>query len=208
MGLTIGGTLTLMSLGVGGYAGTSVPNYDLGAVTGTLFAIASTGGIEAGLAVGIPVAALGTQFDVLVKMMGSYFIRGEREAVKNHEFNKIGLWVHGWTVMRAVVITLPVLFVMTAGADLILNLLNIIPAWVMSGFGVAAGLLPAVGFALLLKNMSLEKYGVFLIFGYVLAGYLGMNMLGVSLLALVAGVLIFNGLEEKSALSMGGNEDE
>lgn len=69
-GLTVGGTLCLMGLGVGGYGGSSVPDYAMGTVVGTVFAIATGGGVEAGLATGIPVATLGTQFDILAKMCG------------------------------------------------------------------------------------------------------------------------------------------
>ena len=52
-GLTVGGTLCLMGLGVGGYGGSSVPDYAMGTVVGTVFAIATGGGVEAGLATGI-----------------------------------------------------------------------------------------------------------------------------------------------------------
>lgn len=150
-GLTVGGTLALMSLGIGGYGGSSVPDYALGTVAGTLFAIASGQGLEVGLAVGIPVATLGTQFDILAKMSGSFFIHRQMECVERKEFNKMGLWVHGWTSFRATLYTIPVLLAMTVGSGLILSLLAAIPAWLMSGFTVAAGVLPAVGFAILLS---------------------------------------------------------
>ncbi len=48
-GLTVGGTLCLMGLGVGGYGGSSVPDYAMGTVVGTVFAIATGGGVEGGL---------------------------------------------------------------------------------------------------------------------------------------------------------------
>ena len=39
-GLLIGGEMCLMSLGIGGYGGSSVPDYNMGAAAGTVFAIA------------------------------------------------------------------------------------------------------------------------------------------------------------------------
>lgn len=208
MGLTVGGTMALMSLGIGGYGGSSVPDYALGTVTGTLFAIATGQGIEAGLAVGIPVATLGTQFDVVSKMAGSFFIHGQMKASSDKKFSQMGLWVHGWTVFRATLYTIPVLLVMTIGSGLIMTLLESIPVWLMNGFAVAAGMLPAVGFAILLKYMPIKKYGVFIIFGFVLMAYLKLSMLAISLLSFVAAFLIYNNLEKESNLGLGDNEDE
>lgn len=209
MGLTVGGTLALMGLGIGGYGGSSVPDYTLGAVAGTLFAIATGQGIETGLAIGIPVATLGTQFDVLSKMAGSFFIHKQMDCVEKKNFAQMGIWVHGWTAFRATLYMLPVLLAMTVGSSLIVDVLNSIPTWLMSGFGVAAGILPAVGFAILLKYMPLKKYGVFLIFGFVLTAYLSLPMLAVSLLAFVAAFMIYQNLEKETIAYAGGdNEDE
>lgn len=209
MGLTVGGTLALMSLGVGGYGGSSVPDYALGTVAGTLFAITSGQGIETGLAIGIPIATLATQFDVFAKMSGSFFIHKQMEASEKKEFNKMGLWVHGWTAFRATLFTLPILLSMTIGAGLINTALGAIPVWLMDGFAVAAGMLPAVGFAILLKYMPVKQYGVFLIFGFVLSAYLELPMLAISLLAFVFAFLIYKNLEKESNYTtVGVNEDE
>ena len=72
-GLLVGGTMQLMSLGLAGYGGASVPNYRVGTTVGTVFAITTGGGLEVALVVGIPAATLGVQLDVLAKMVGTYF---------------------------------------------------------------------------------------------------------------------------------------
>lgn len=38
-GLEVGATMCLMGMGIGGFGGASVPNYQFGALTGTVFAI-------------------------------------------------------------------------------------------------------------------------------------------------------------------------
>ena len=194
-GLQVGGTLCLMGLGVGGYGGSSVPDYNLGTIVGTVFAVGSGQGLEAGLAVGIPVAALGTEFDIIAKMCGSFFIHGQMAVAKKKEFNKMGLYVHGWNVFRAFLYTLPVLLVMTVGSGLITGLLEAMPEWLTKGLNTAAGMLPAVGFAILLKYLPVKEYGVFLIFGYAAAAYLGLSMLAISMFALVLAFIIYRQLE-------------
>ena len=115
--------------------------------------------------------------------------------------------------MRSVLYTLPVLLVMTVGAELISNLILAIPEWLMTGFSVAAGLLPALGFAMLMKYLPMKRYGVFLIFGFVLSAYASMPMLAIAALTLVVAFLVFGYLEDKNnlvaaAAMTGENDDE
>lgn len=214
IGLMVGGTMCLMGLGVGGYGGSSVPDYNLGTIVGTVFAISTGGGLESGLAVGIPVAALGTQFDIIAKMSGSFFFHKQQDCVNNMQFNKMGIWVHGWNAFRATLYTLPVLLVMTAGAGLITSLLAAMPEWLTKGMNTAAGMLPAVGFAILLKYLPIREYGAFLIFGFAAASYLNLSMLAISMFAVVAAWMVYKGLEKESNVQYlnngvsGGDYDE
>lgn len=213
MGLTVGGTLCLMSLGVVGLGGASVPDYMIGTIVGTVFAVGTNGGLEAGLAVGIPTAALGTQFDIVSKMCGSFFIHREMECAEKKQFNKMGLWAHGWNAFRATLYTLPVLLVMTVGSGLIESLLTNMPEWLISGLNTAAGMLPAVGFAILLRYLPLKDYGVYAIFGFAAAAYLHLSVLAITLLSLVFVFMTYKSLEDKSngvqaQVANGGDYDE
>ena len=210
-GLTVGGTMTLMGLGVGGYGGSSVPDYALGTVVGSLFAIVTGGGIEAGLAVGIPVATLGVQFDIIAKMAGSFFFHKEQSSAEKMDWKNMGNWMWGWNWMRSFLYTLPVLLVMTVGSTLIISLLGSIPVWFMSGLTVAAGMLPALGFAILMRYLPMGKYGVFIIFGFVLSSYFGLSMLGIALLAFVAAFMVYRQnceTGQTGTVANGGNYDE
>ena len=93
-GLTVGGTLCLMGLGVGGYGGSSVPDYAMGTVVGTVFAIATGGGVEAGLATGIPVATLGRSLISLRKCAVPSSFTNRWTALKNTSSIK---WASGRT---------------------------------------------------------------------------------------------------------------
>lgn len=72
-GLVVGGTIQLMALGVAGFGGSSVPDYGTTAIIAT--ALGSIVGIEAGLALGIPVGMLGVQFDVIVKILNGFVVK-------------------------------------------------------------------------------------------------------------------------------------
>lgn len=215
-GLTVGGTMCLMGLGIGGYGGSSVPDYALGTTVGTLFAISSGSGIEAGLAVGIPVATLGTESDVLMKMMGSLFIHREMACSEKCDWKGMTFWVWGWMIARSLLYTLPVLLVMTVGSHFINSMIAAIPGWLMNGLSVCAGLLPGLGFAILMKYLPVKKWGIFLVFGFVLYAYANLPMLAIACLAAVVAYIIYLYLEnndkmaaiQQNAVKGGANEDE
>ena len=80
--------MQLMSLGLAGYGGASVPNYRVGTTVGTVFAITTGGGLEVALVVGIPAATLGVQLDVLAKMVGTYFTHEAAKAADKGKYKK------------------------------------------------------------------------------------------------------------------------
>ncbi len=209
MGLTVGAQMTLMSLGVGGFGGSSVPNYALGTIIGTIFAITTGDGLTAALTIGVPAAALGTELDVLGKMSGSFFIHREMDAAERGEFDKMGFWVFSGLAVKAFMTMAPVLLVMTIGADFVNNLIASLPEWFNRGMNVVGGLLPAVGFATLLKYMPVNKYGVYAVLGFALASYLNLGMLPIALIVVVFAFNEFLRLERDAELvKMIGNSGQ
>ena len=71
-GLVIGGTFQLMSLGVAAMGGSSVPNYGLATIVGTFIAVRTGAGIDAAIAVGLPVGLLGIQLEVIVRIINNF----------------------------------------------------------------------------------------------------------------------------------------
>lgn len=200
-GLLIGGTLELMSLGVGTYGGSSVPNYSVGSIIGVAFAVQLGGGMDAGLAVGIPAAALGVQLDVFAKMAGSFFLRKAQECIETLELKKMYRWILLGAIPRVGFCALTVFVALTAGSSVIQALLDKMPEWLSVGLNVAGGMLPAVGFAILLRFMPLKKYFVFGILGFVLVSYLQLPMIGIALIGFVAAYLIYNQNEKFANLT-------
>jgi PTS system mannose-specific IIC component len=214
VGMVIGGQMCLMSLGLVPAGGSSVPDYRMGTIAGTAIAIAS--GLEGqealniGLAVGVPVAALGTQLDVLGKTIGSFFIHKMMEVSDKKEFEKLGFWMFLSQVPALGLWGVPIIL-LALGSEVVVNTIRNFPAWLNAGLTVASGMLPALGFALLLRQMPMKKYGYFIILGYALAAYAGLGVLPIALIAVVLCWYIFQTLEDKTAaivVAGGDNEDE
>lgn len=214
VGMVIGGQMCLMSLGLVPAGGSSVPDYRMGTIAGAAIAIASgLQGQEAlniGLAVGVPVAALGTQLDVLGKTIGSFFIHKMMEVSDKKEFEKLGFWMFLSQVPALGLWGVPIIL-LALGSEVVVNTIRNFPAWLNNGLTVASGMLPALGFALLLRQMPMKKYGYFIILGYALAEYAGLGVLPIALIAVVLCWYIFQTLEDKTSVIVaagGDNEDE
>ena len=86
-GLYIGATLQLMSMGVVAVGGSSMPDYPVAAIIATAIACSTGRGMEAGLAIGLPVAMLGVNFDVIYKIFNGFLMHKDT-------FNKTGYRHH------------------------------------------------------------------------------------------------------------------
>lgn len=76
------------------------------------------------------------------------------------------------------------------------------PHWLTHGFEIAGGILPAVGFAMLLKVMLKGKYFPFLLLGFVMAGMLPFsNVLPEALIGLVFALVEFYHSTENKKLN-------
>lgn len=216
-GMLVGGSMCLMSLGLFGAGGSSVPEYQVGCIAGTAFAIAMgmTGqeAVTTALTVGVPVAALGTQLDVLGKTTGSVFIHKMMACSEKKDWKGMGIWMWASQIPFIGLWMIPMILLTTVGANYVEAVINAIPAWLNAGLTVASGMLPALGFAILLRQMPLKKYGYFLLAGFVMSAYLGMDMLAIAMVGLVICVFIFQLKEGSShvaagAIMEGDNEDE
>ena len=188
-GMLVGGAMCLMSLGLFGAGGSSVPEYPVGCIAGAAFAIAMgiTGqeAVTTAMTIGVPVAALGAQLDVLGKTSGSFFINKMRECSEKKNWKSMGRWMWASQIPFIGLWVLPILLFTTVGSTYVQSVINAIPAWLNSG----------LGFAILLRQLPMKKYGYFILFGFVLSAYLNMSVLAIAMLAVVACAFIFQSKE-------------
>lgn len=193
-GFQIGSTCMLLSIGFYTYGGATIPDY----ITGTLFGTviyARTGSYESGLVVAEALALLMSEMDILGRATTTVFQHlGEGALAKNNiksfeTFTLMG--VLPWVLSRAIPVFFGMMFV-----DHLESLTNFALSfeWVSKGLKVVGGILPAVGFALLLSYMDLKKYWPYLIIGFVLFAYAGMGTIALALVgAALAGIVVFGG---------------
>ena len=194
LGMAIGATLELIALGVYTYGGATIPDYQTGAIIGTALAAAGTGSIPTetaiGIAVGLPAALLLASLDPIGRFLPTFLIHGaDRYAM---EGNSRGLarmhWLGlvPWILPRAIPTFLAAL-ALNSGS--VTSLQNSIPKGLVAGLTFTGGLLPAVGFGMLLTIMPVKRYWYMLLIGFVLFAYLNVPLVGIALFGLPIAIM-------------------
>lgn len=210
----------MTQLGAGTYGGASIPNITSSGMITTALGAAqvsptasladiSASAVTLAASIGIAMAALFTELDILARFSNTYFQHradkyvGTGDTKGIERMNTLGILP--WGLSRA----LPVFFMLLFGQGLIEAIIDFIPVWLMDGFKIAGGILPVVGFAILMRYLPVSKKPQYLILGFVLSAYLKMPTLGVALIGMVAAMIIYQqAIAKNTANVQGDDEDE
>ncbi|MCR4869988.1 MAG: PTS sugar transporter subunit IIC [Atopobiaceae bacterium] len=210
-GLQVGSAVQLMSLGVAAIAGSSVPDYPLAAMVGTVVTIVTGQDQGVGLAVGIAVGMLGVQLDVVAKVLNGFMARKQLAYAQAGEYDKMKRVTFLGPLFYGLTDALPMLIVLLFGGDAVNAILTVVPAWVTSGLSIAGGLLPVIGMAALLSYMPLKQYASFLVVGFALSAYFGVGILPIAMIGGAAAYEVYKRLTSTAVANTaleGGLEDE
>ncbi len=207
--LLIGGTYELMNIGLNPLGGSTVPDYAIGSIVGAAFG--ALYGIEMGMSVGIVVATLSTTLDVFAKTVGSFFLHEAKKSFAAHDFKKGYNWIHlGFWPGVLVKTTIPALIILVAGQSLVGAINSSIPVWLLNGFKNAGNILPCLGFAILLRSLQIQGNLQYLLIGFFLYAYLGVNALGTAVVGLALAMMAFYQTTRLNRIetALGGDDDE
>ena len=190
-GLMIGGTFQLMSLGVAALGGASAPNYGLATIIGTFIAVRTGTGIDAAVAVGLPVGLLAIQLEVVVRILNNFVahkMQDDNNAGKWGKMNREA-WIGSFLCSLQTII--PTVIVVCFGANVVNLILDVVPEWVTNGLSIAAGMLPVVGIGMLMRYMPVKKFLPCILIGFVLSAYLNVPVLGIAIVGFAAAFWYF-----------------
>jgi len=195
-GIIYGGYFELIFLGMKSIGGAQPPNRMVGSAIGISFAIASRQSPEYTLAIAFPVALL-TQAAITfwfavnsarVTKIEALFAAGETKKASNA--------VIQGTCIHAGFHALIVIFALAVGTQYVDNFVSSMPQWLLDGFKLSGRILPGVGFAIILSYFFTPKNAVYYFLGFLIAIYLKIPPLGLSLLAICIALLQFRAGED------------
>jgi PTS system mannose-specific IIC component len=183
--LAVGATCQLMYLGVIAPGGQAPSSPSLAALFASAFVISANLSIEAATAVAVPVGLIGVQLGNVKNMLNSVWVNKADQYAEQADTKRMFLTgVIGPSVI-ALILFVPLVTVgLYFGASVVDSIFKAIPTWVMNGIKVVGGMLPALGFAIIVTIIGKKKFLPFFAAGYFLVAYTGVSIIPLTLLGL------------------------
>lgn len=208
-GAIVGGLTELAFAGLTPAGGSVPPDPVIAGLMGAVFACAGNVSPTAALGLALPFCILMQYIVVVINTAYAFWMKPLDKMIDKCDVKSLVRlqWV-GIAIVGAIymVFTFLATFVMQ---DAIQALINIIPIWLMNGLEVAGGVMPALGFGMLLVVMFKVNYLPFLIVGFLAATYLPFdNLLPVALIGIALAMYnyFFSGKEKINTPQPNGGE--
>lgn len=190
-GLIIGGTIQLIYLGVI-YTGGNKPSDDrlAGAI---VVPIALKTGMDPSVAVSlaVPFAVLGVFLDQIRRTSNSIWTSKGEKYAEQGDLRGIARcqWLYPLLVAFCIRF-LPVFIINLLGGDAIQAAVNALPEFILTGLKVAGGVLPAMGFAIILVTIGRKDLMPFFFIGFFAVAYLGINTMAAAIFGACIAILV------------------
>jgi PTS system mannose-specific IIC component len=158
--------------------------------------------VDKALPIVAAIALLMSLFDILGRGSTTVFQHGGDAALAKRNVKSFQRWHLAGTIPWALSRTVPVFIGM-----LFINQYEVLTAamqnlvWLQQGLGVVGASLPAVGFALLLSYMDIKTYWPYMLGGYALFAFMGLNTIGLAIIGVAAAGLY---MKNKKDFAKGG----
>ncbi|MFV0394333.1 MAG: PTS mannose/fructose/sorbose/N-acetylgalactosamine transporter subunit IIC [Coprobacillaceae bacterium] len=190
-GLMVGAQMEMITLGMMSIGASGV-DMNLGSITGCALVITSGASIETALTIAVPMTMLDqlvtTIADViriqLCHLCDRYVAKGNYAMARR---THIVFGTSTYVIFKFTTVFLAVYL----GNDVIQNIINAVPAYIMNGITLGANLISFFGFALLLSTMINKKNAIFFFLGFIIAAYSGLGLTAIAVIAIGMAVLLY-----------------
>lgn len=199
-GMIFGAQFELLSMGLVGIgAHSGMPEITLGSALCTAFSLGSGTGLEVALTLALPISTFATTIGYLTWIPLNHLLseRAKKAAsVADTKTMEVCQWLGLFNYFFFPFLV--VLVGMIVGAPLFEKLVVIMPTFITDGIKVASGMLPALGFALLMQLTFTRKLAPYLFIGFVAVALMGLSNVGVAIVGAILAVLVFNNSENQN----------
>lgn len=206
-GVALGATLELAFMGAFSIDASIPPEMISGTVLGTAFAISTGSGAETALTLAIPIASLVLVFKNLgmVFILPAFVHKADDYAQKGDLKGVSRMHYLGGFFGVNLIIGVVVAISFYVGSPAVQAVLAVIPEWVQNGLQIAMGLLPAIGFGLLMQMIMNKEVAPFFMLGYVLSVYLNIPVTGIAIFGCIIAIVLTQ-LKGKPQMAYAGSE--
>lgn len=208
-GVIIGASLELIFMGAIQIGGAVPPDPLFGSALGTAFAILTGEGIEVALALALPIAILAQSLKVVIFIVRSWFMSYAVKLAEDANIRGLIILNIGGLLMQCIIYFIVGFTAISFGSAAVQVFVDNIPVVLMNGLKVAGGLLPAVGFALLLKPMMDKSNFLYFLMGFILVSYLQLPMLAITIIGVVMSfIIVFEKTDFQPVTAKATEDDE
>ncbi|EOH95260.1 PTS mannose/fructose/sorbose/N-acetylgalactosamine transporter subunit IIC [Enterococcus pallens] len=208
-GVIMGASLELAFMGMFSVGASIPPDPVSAGILGAGLAIQAGAGTETALLLGMPIATLTLLLEnVYLIFVLPLFVRGADKAAADGNIRKLELNHFGAGIGLSLLKTLVVMVGFLVGNQTVSRLLEMIPEFVQHGLEVAAGIIPALGFAMLAELLLNKKVAHFFFLGFFLIGYLEIPVTGIAIFGLILVIIILSVKKTQTPATEGVSDDE
>ena len=187
----IGAAVQILYIGLVA-AGSNLPADDcLAGLIAIPIALRSGLSPELAIAIAVPVGVMGVFVDQLRKTINVIFVHMADKYAEEGNTRQITLCNVLYPTLLRFFMRFPIPFLANLyGADAVKSFMDTVPQWIIHGFSVAGGLLPALGFALTMFVIGRKEMLPWFFIGYFMIRFSGMPVIGAAIFGLCAVLLI------------------
>lgn len=190
-GLIIGGRIAAAFAGIIAPGGNLPTDSALAATAVIPIALATGLSAEQAIAFAVPMGLVGSFVTNLRKIVNVIFVHRADKCAENGDSAGLTRCAIIYPpLIELPLLFLPVFLVVMFGQDAMLAFMNSVPTWVMHGLEVAGGVMPAIGFALIMNMIGKPKMIPYTIVGFILVKCMGLNNITAGLMAGCAAFLV------------------
>lgn len=192
-GILIGASLEAIFMGAVDIGGALSAEPVTATVLATTFAITLNVNMKAALALAVPIGVFAAFISMFLKNVVMNIFAPLVDKVAANDDSKGLTKLHfGMWFINYFVFSLVTFFSVLAGAQPVQHLVKQIPANLMAGLAATGGLLPAVGFAILLKMLWSKNLSPFYFLGFILAAYVNLPSVAIAAIGIIIVILQWN----------------
>jgi len=155
---------------------------------------------EAAVMIAVPVGVAGVFIDQFRKTLHSVIVRRADKYAQEGDDRGIARCAFLYPMVMDFVLLFPIAFVAVYfGADVVGNFFSILPEWILHGLSICGGLMPAVGFAMILKLVGKPSIIPMFFIGFFVVKYFGLSTIGIAVIGLAIAVMITTMKSEQEA---------
>ncbi|MFC6276847.1 PTS N-acetylgalactosamine transporter subunit IIC [Psittacicella hinzii] len=191
LGITTGAFLELAWLGLVPNAGAQPPDVTLGTIAAIVFQVNSNVSAETALGVGLPIAVLMQLLVVLFFTLTSFTMSKADYYADRANTKGIDMLLIVTICARGLLYAVIAFLTAASGQFLADFVTNYVPQEWLKGIGIGARMVPAIGFALLLKTMWSKEMAAIFFVGFVMTTYLNLPIMAVAILGAAAACIYY-----------------